>query len=581
MKTHGTAELKDGYWHVTCEPHVLLRLKRLFGRLAKGQFGVATLRATDEVSRDLLWFTQRFPLVVKDKKALEAAAARHIADCEVFERLLTGDVQPQQFALAIPPRDYQRVGADLILKARGLLIADDMGVGKTATAICAMSRPATRPVLVVTLTHLPKQWEREINLFCPELRTHVIKKGTPYDVRGGKRKPNQMDLITPEFPDVLICNYHKLAGWAQSLAPVVNSIVFDEIQELRRSGSLKWEAAQHIALQCAYRVGLSGTPIYNYGGEFWNILTILRPDAIGEREEFLREWCLSSSDPDKSSIKDPQAFGHYLRDSGLMIRRTRSDVGRELPAISRIHHHCNADESALAEAEDAASELARIILARDTAWEARGQATRELDWKLRQATGIAKAPYVASFVKMLVESGERVVLYGWHRAVYDLWLDRLKDLNPVMFTGTESIAKKQKSFDHFCDEGKLLIMSLRAGAGLDGLQKVCRTVVFGELDWSPGVHEQAECRVFRDGQSDPVSAYYLVSDSGSDPILSDTLGIKRGQIEGVRDPEAPLVERLNSNAKEGIRKLAESYLKSQGETTPRKPRPAPDLRVVR
>jgi hypothetical protein len=43
----------------------------------------------------------------------------------------------------------------------------------------------------------------------------------------------------------------------------------------------------------------------------------------------------------------------------------------------------------------------------------------DFDWKMRQATGIAKAPYVAEFVKLLLESEQKVVLFGWHRDVYD------------------------------------------------------------------------------------------------------------------------------------------------------------------
>ena len=76
----------------------------------------------------------------------------------------------------------------------------------------------------------------------------------------------------------------------------------------------------------------------------------------------------------------------------------------------------------------------------------------------------------------------------------------------------------------------LLIISLRAGAGLDGLQEKCNIVVFGELDWSPSVHEQCFGRVYRDGQSLPVSAYFMIAEDGSDPIISSVLGVKRGQI---------------------------------------------------
>ena len=192
-------------------------------------------------------------------------------------------------------------------------------------------------------------------------------------------------------------------------------------------------------------------------------------------------------------------------------------------------------------------------------------ASEELSNKLRQATGLAKAAFVADFVRLLVEQDERVLLYGWHRAVYDVWRDRLKDIGgfgigPAMFTGSETAKEKEAARTAFV-EGvtPVLIMSLRAGAGLDGLQKVCRTVVFGELDWAYGVHEQAEGRVNRDGQPDPVVAYYLTTDTGSDPIVMDVLGIKRGQFEGLRDPK-----QLQTDP-DRIKRLAEAYLVQRGE----------------
>ena len=106
-------------------------------------------------------------------------------------------------------------------------------------------------------------------------------------------------------------------------------------------------------------------------------------------------------------------------------------------------------------------------------------------------------------------------------------------------------------------------MSLRAGAGVDGLQHHARTVVFGELDWSPGVHEQCIGRIHRDQQSDPVVAYFLIADSGSDPIVADVLGLKREQVERVRDPDGDLVEQLAVDPNH-IKRLAEQFLERKG-----------------
>ena len=131
----------------------------------------------------------------------------------------------------------------------------------------------------------------------------------------------------------------------------------------------------------------------------------------------------------------------------------------------------------------------------------------------------------------------------------------------MFYTGSETVAEKEAAVAHFTTgRARVLVISLRSGAGLDGLQHVCRTVVYGELDWSPGVHEQGTGRVYRDGQPDPVSAYYLLSDSGSDPVIADVLGLKRAQMEGMRDPSAALIEDLAVD-EDRIRKLAADVLK--------------------
>ncbi len=244
-----------------------------------------------------------------------------------------------------------------------------------------------------------------------------------------------------------------------------------------------------------------------------------------------------------------------------MLRRTREDVNRELPPITHIPFDIDADPEALDSVKGTAAELAKLILSEAPEKQGqRFQAAGKFDIILRQATGIAKAPYVADFVRMLIENGERVVLFGWHRAVYDIWMEKLADFKPVMYTGEESSTQKDESKRRFVEkETPLLIVSLRSGAGLDGLQHVCRTGVFGELDYSPGVHFQCAGRIFRDGQKDPVTMYYLNSTEGTDPIMIDILGIKKQQIDGINNPNTDVIERVISTG-DHIKQLAAQYL---------------------
>lgn len=563
MKTFGTYRYKDGELLINAEPHVVLKLKRVFPRVSRRQHGTIRLSYTAETARDLEWFIDRYPLLPVDDEAkarLTRAASKHREMQSLVDDLLSGVRESRAFPLALPAREYQRKAAEVTLAAGGLLLADDVGLGKTLSAICVLTEADARPALVVTLTHLPRQWEAEVQKFAPGLTTHILKKGTPYDIRvpkGGR----QTVLEGHPVPDVIITNYHKLSGWAETLAPLVRTIVFDEGQELRHADSKKAAAAKHIAERCRYRLACTATPIYNYGSEIYNVIDVVRPAALGSRSEFVEEWCTGIDERGREKIKDPAAFGSYARAAGLMLRRTRAEVGRELPSLTRIPHHIESDLEKLAEVENQATELARILLSQNpTARGEKFRAAEELSGLVRQATGIAKAPYVAEFVRILVANGERVLLFGWHRAVYDLWLDRLRDLEPAMFTGTESPTQKAEAVQRFT-EGKtpVLIMSLRAGAGLDGLQGHARTCVFGELDWSPGVHDQAIGRLHRDGQEQPVVAYFLVADSGSDPIVADVLGVKAAQAHGIRDPHAPLVETLQVDG-DHVKRLAETYL---------------------
>ena len=554
MVANGSGRPKP-HWIVTAEPHVAVRLKRVFARIDQGAQGEYSILDTPESARDLEWFLDRYPLDVAEPDRLRAAAARHHERESVVATILQGG-RPSPVDLAVPLRDYQIEAVELALTTRGLLVADDVGLGKSAVGIGILSDPSARPAAVVTLTHLPGQWSAEFRKFAPSLDVYVAKTMSPEDELRKYLRRNSLF-----HPDVYILSYSKIAGWAPYLSRIIKGLCFDEVQELRRTESNKYRGAVSVALAAEVRVGLSATPIFNYGGEIYNVLDTLKPDAIGSREEFNREWC-RDAESGKSKIRDPAAFGTYARAEGLMIRRTRRDVRRELPPISVMTQTVDADLTVLDKVGDAAATLARVILERgkEDFKGQRMQAAEELSWLLRHATGVAKAIPVAEFVRLLVEAGEPVLLYGWHREVYSLWESRLKEYKPAFYTGTETVSQKTASVRRFVKgETPILIMSLRSGAGVEGLQSACRTLVFGELDWSPAAHIQCIGRVHRDGQEEPVMCYFLVSDSGSDPIVSDVLGLKKQQLEGLRDPEGELLEALATDGGH-IRRLAEAYL---------------------
>lgn len=574
---HGTVVRRGSFWIIGCGPQTMIRLKRVLGKVDKASKDEVRLRVSDEADRELQWFLDRFPMEMSDQDAalLHRGAEKHRATSRTIAALTSGAYVPRAFDLAIPPRDYQRLAADWWLQTNNLLLADDTGLGKTLTAIAGMSDPSARPALVVTPAGaVPLQWRDMIAAALPAARVHVVKGTTPYDIEAASAKEQRkLGRVACGYPDIVICPYARLSGWSDTLRQRVVSVVYDEGQELRHrkhgnTVSLRWAAAYNVSTTptVTRRLALSATPTVNYGAEFWNVMECVAPGALGDRAEFDREWTIPGEEERKRKIRDPRAFGLYLRESGLMLRRTRKEAGRELPQLTTVPFHIEADLDALRQVSASVAELARTILAQ-TIGKGSGlskmQAGSTLDRLIRQATGIAKAPFLATFIRGLVESGERVLVGLWHREVYNILGDKLRDLAPAFYTGEESEKQKAESLRRFkAGETPILCMSLRSGAALDGLQYACRTVVIGELDWSHVIHHQLISRVDRDGQPDKVVAYFPIADAGSDPVVSEICGAKRANSEPIRNPDKVVAEAHVDP--DHIRRLAESILAGKG-----------------
>lgn len=529
-----------GAWVVLADPHVAMRLKRIFPRAVAHHTGTIELTDTAEIADELTWVLQKWPMILDgtDTARLAERAAQYRSERDTVERILSDGYRPPLASEIIPActfRDYQLEAAAMLHATSRLLLCDDVGVGKTHSAIAGLLGEGALPAAWVTLTHLPAQAKAMIEAALPGIKVHIAKKTTPVEVDA----------------DVILLSYSKLAGWADHLAAAVHTVVFDEVQELRRSGSAKYDAAAQVTHQARYAIGMTATPMYGYGEEMWNILNVLKPDTLGSRPEFMREWGAG-----ERMVKDPKALGLHLRDQGVMLRRTRADVGREIPPVQDIVFDIEVDLEEVDRLIDAV-DLAETLLHGQA--KERFYAAGDFDMKVRKATGLAKAPAVAAFVDMLLDS-EPVVLWGWHHDVYDVWADKLRHRRPAWYTGRETPSQKAEQQRRFLEgETDLLIMSLRAGAGIDGLQERCHLGVVGELDWAPGIHTQCIGRLWRDGQTQPVVGYVAVADAGADPVIADILELKTQQSTPLLDPnQAAITQRVDSTG--AIRKIAADYL---------------------
>lgn len=554
-KTYGKIEYikEHDLWRVlSLEPHVSIKLKALLPKISEFRFPPFDIPNTPDTSIELEWFFLRYPLEMNSntKKELKKQAKEYTDKQIQSEAILLPDYKPKGI-LGLKDghefRKHQLIAAELLNKVERYLLVDALGSGKTYSAIAAALQGNNLPAAFVVQSHLSKQFADKISEIT-NLKVHVIKSKKLYSL--------------PKA-DVYIFKYSFLSSWVDIFSKsFFNLAIFDEIQELRHGTTTsKGEGAKVLSNFVQKVLATTATPVYGYGIEFFNIFDIIKEGALGSRNDFLREWCIG----DDKKIRDTKAFGTYLRDNLLMLKRSREEIYGKKESAQIIPEKVDYDPEIVKSTEDLAKQLALKTLNSNIFTE-RGQAARQLDIQLRRTTGLSKAKNVAHFVRMLVETGEKVLLSGWHRDVYDIWQKELKDLGVVMYTGSESPAAKQRAKDEFTNgDANVMIISHVSGAGLDGLQYSCSTVVIGELAWSEEIHKQIIGRVDRDGQEKQVFAFVLMSDYGSDPVIQSILNIKYQQQESILNPDKEAVE-VEVDEKRMVA-LAKSYLKGIGVST--------------
>lgn len=554
MRFYGRMELRrEGprrFWVMSdAPPHVRIKLKQVFAGVFKAQTNDFTFACVNNVCHDLRWFLDRYPMEMSDadRAVLEEGSAAFVAGREYNEEvMLPAWAPPERYGFRPGKEPYlgQKQAAELLLRLKRLLILDDVGLGKTWIALYALAGSRFLPAAIVVQSHMPSQWVNEFIKPLTYMSVHVVKGRKPY-----KLPPANLYIFT----------YSNIAWWADIASTgFFKAVIFDEIQELRRGEEAnKGAAAKVFADHAELRAGLSASPIYNYGSEIFHICEMIEPGIFGTWEEFRREWCIEGAGG-KWLVQDPEALGTWLREQQVVIRRERT--GRK---VNKIPIEVEWDDRAADAADALSRELAIKVLT--GSFQESGQAARELDYRMRMLTGIAKARAVAAYTRMLLEEGKAVILFGWHREVYRIWLRELRDFNPRLYTGSENPRRKDATKRDFI-EGRtnLILMSLRSGAGLDGIQVRAPWILFGELDWTPKVHDpQCIGRADRPGfPGDEVTALYFWTNGGSDPLVMQVHGVKGSQAKGIVDPLKG-VEVVYSDESR-VKLLARAYLERQG-----------------
>jgi len=477
---------------------------------------------------------------------------------------------------------YQKAGIEFIHKHRDTLLADFMGLGKSIQAIGAINLdPEIELALIVCPASIKLNWCKELWLW--------LYRDLPICLANGKDFPavkqvvdvdrGQVILAEGTFTrGVLVINYEQVGKLRPGIDLDWHLLIVDETHYIKSSDALrthnllgKWhnDPAQRIEpIRGRKRIFMTGTPILNKPKELWTTLRALDPGGIGGNwRDFHIRYCAGHQTTrggtrhwDIEGASNLEELQQRLR-SGLMIRRMREEVLTDLPPFRRQivafqpgskeeFEALDAERAHTAGTEAKLNQL-RAEVERLSVDEA-SEAYKEAAAKLRKAQGVAftetsfvrhrvalaKIPQCLAHIRDTLESENKIVVFTHHHDVGDAIASELAPYGVLRADGRDSVEVRDLAVWKFQNEPQWRVMVAGTHAMGEGhTLTASSTVIYCELDWTPGKLSQSESRLIRIGQRYSVLVQHLVLDGSMDARMTEVLVNKSAVIAAALDAD--------------------------------------------
>jgi SWI/SNF-related matrix-associated actin-dependent regulator 1 of chromatin subfamily A len=435
--------------------------------------------------------------------------------------------------------DYQKEAVSRIAaNGHSTYLADEMGVGKTPTAIAVAKTRKVRRLLILCPSVAKLTWQKELKRWWPEMPITTI--GSPRDIE--KMKGEGVFILS-----YALLSQSKSGNFDYTAAvrqlPTFDMSVLDEAHNLKNSKSIRTRAVL-ITLKpvLGWCLPMSGTPFPNHQGELFPILHALFPGVIRKTDgtvmkqyEFEEAYCavenrwFTPARPTRvitGSKNIPQLKERF---SPYVIRRRKKDVLKELPDMAfdtypvevSMDHGLETGQAAFDAGKMSDDELFAYLRRND-----------EHLMALRHKLGVAKLlGSIEAIVDMLEGCRRKVLVFALHHDVIDGLMTGLADYNPVRLDGRTGTAERGRVIEQFLVNPKCRVFVgqiLAAGTSITliGPDAECSDVFFVEADWSPGNNVQAASRIHRIGQKDAVQVWFLTAHGTLDDRIQDILARK-------------------------------------------------------
>lgn len=232
-------------------------------------------------------------------------------------------------------RPYQEEAVDRILERKQVLVAYQMGLGKTPLTVRAMEQmmeagEIQHTVLIVVLSSLKYQWQDEIARWAPE-STSLVITGSP-----AKRMELYDDM---SLYDYVIVNYELVVrDFAVFNQRTWGAVVCDEVTAIKGFRSKRSKAIKKLASRVPIRVGLTGTPISNgKPEEIYSLMQFVDPDVLGQRFDlFDRTFIVRNPFGGVSRYRNLDVLHDRLASAVVRKRQADPDVAPYLPTVQDI-----------------------------------------------------------------------------------------------------------------------------------------------------------------------------------------------------------------------------------------------------
>lgn len=432
----------------------------------------------------------------------------------------------------------------------------DMGTGKTRVAIdVAMDRTDVQRVLVACPKAVLSVWPSELEKHAGERRYQVVVKSPKAGIVNTAKMVK--DFITPRgVPGetrFVVINYDSV--WRKELGEVVlragfDMVILDESHRAKAAGSKVSKFMGLLGKRVKYKMCLSGTPMANSPLDVYGQYRFLDPSIFGTNHNaFLQQYAVMGG-PERrfvvgfKNLKDlNERFRSIAYSCSMSDVSQRIKLPNALPPVMRRVDLPGRDMQTM-------KVLAKEFIAECSTGEMvvlSNVLTRTL--RMQQIT--------SGFCEVKDAPGAN----GWYKDLnttkQDALVDHLQDISPkesvVVFCvfkhdldAVHEVAAKVKrdSFelsgrrndleDWKHNSGGVLVVQIQAGAEGVDMTKAHHAVYFS-LPHSLAVYDQSKARLYRPGQSNPVTFVHLIASGTIDEVMYDSLLRKKGLIEAVKE----------------------------------------------